>query len=188
MPITALLDACVIHSAPLRDLLMYLAVKDLYRPRWTDAIHEEWIRSVLERRPDLRRAQLERTRDLMNRNARDSLVIGYEGLIDGLSLPDPDDRHVMAAAIHAGAQVIVTLNLSDFPSDALAAHGIEGRHPDDFCCELLNTSLGPFLDAVRLQRLSLKNPPRDVPEFLGNLQVIGLPKTATRLRLFADSI
>ena len=106
-------------------------------------------------RPNLPRAQLERTRDLMNRNARDSLVIGYEGLIDGLSLPDRDDRHVLAAAIHAGAEVIVTFSLSDFPSDALAAYGIKGRHPDDFCCELLNTSLGPFLEAVRLQRLSL---------------------------------
>jgi hypothetical protein len=127
-------------------------------------MHEECIRSVLERRPDLRRAQLEKTRDLKNRNARDSPVIGYEGLIDGLSLPDPDDRHGPAAAIHAGAQVIVTFNLSDFPSDARAAHGIEGRHPDDFCCELLNTSPGPFLDAVRLQRLSLKSTGRTAIE------------------------
>jgi PIN domain len=168
-PVTALLDACVIYPAPLRDLLMYLAVKDVYRPRWTDAIHEEWIRSVLERRPDLRRTQLERTRDLMNRNARDSLVTGYEGLIEGLTLPDPDDRHVLAAAIHAGAEVIVTFNLADFPADALAVHGLEGRHPDVFCCGLLDTSLDASLEAVRLQRLSLKNPPRDVPEFLGTL-------------------
>jgi predicted nucleic acid-binding protein len=187
-PITALLDACVIYPAPLRDLLMHLAVKDVYRPRWTDAIHDEWIRSVLKRRPDLHRAQLERTRDLMNRNARDALVTGYEGLIEGLSLPDPDDRHVLAAAIHAGAEVIVTFNLADFPADAITVHGIEGRHPDDFCCGLLNTSLSAFLEAVRLQRISLKNPPRDVPEFLGTLQAIGLPGTAQRLRLFADSI
>jgi hypothetical protein len=187
-PITALLDACVIYSAPLRDLLMYLAVKDVYRPRWTEQIHEEWIRSVLEKRPDLRRTQLERTRDLMNRNARDSLVIGYEGLIESLSLPDPDDRHVLAAAIHAGAQVIVTFNLADFPADALAAYGIASRHPDDFCCELLNTSLNPVLEAIRLQRLSLKNPPRDVPDFLGTLQATGIPKMVARLRLFADSI
>lgn len=157
-PITALLDACVIYSAPLRDLLMYLAVKDVYRPRWTDAIHDEWIRSVLERRPDLHRAQLERTRDLMNRDARDSLVTGYEGLIEGLSLPDPDDRHVLAAAIHAGAEVILTFNLADFPADAIAVHGIEVRHPDDFCCELLNTSLGAFLEAVQLQRPELEEP------------------------------
>ena len=89
-PITAVLDACVLYPAPLRDLLMHLAVKDVYRPSWTDAIHEEWIRNLLESRPDLRRAQLERTRDLMNRNARDAMVTGYEGLIEALSLPDPE--------------------------------------------------------------------------------------------------
>jgi predicted nucleic acid-binding protein len=187
-PITAVLDACVLYPAPLRDLLMYLAVKDVYRPRWTDAIHEEWIRNLLENRPDLRRAQLERTRDLMNRHARDSMVTGYEGLIEALSLPDPEDRHVLAAAIHAGAEVIVTFNLSDFPASALAVHGIEGRHPDAFCCGLLDTALDAFLEAFRLQRLSLKNPPRDVPEFLGTLGTIGLPKTAERLGPFADRL
>ena len=78
-PITALLDACVIDPAPLRDLLMYLAVRDVYRPRWTDAIHEEWIRGVLENRPDLRRAQLDRTRDLMDRNGATRWSPGTRG-------------------------------------------------------------------------------------------------------------
>ena len=168
-PITAVLDACVLYPAPLRDLLMYLAVKDVYRPRWTDAVHEEWIRNLLENRADRRRAQLERTRDLMNRHARDSAVTGYEGLIEGLVLPDPDDWHVLAAAIHGGAEVIVTFNLADFPASALAEHGIEGRHPDVFCCGLLDCAFDAFLEAARLQRLSLKNPPRDVPEFLGRV-------------------
>ena len=95
---------------------------------------------------------------------------------------------MLAAAIHAGAEVIVTFNLSDFPADVLAVHGIEGRHPDVFCCGLLDTSLDDSLGAVRLQRLSLKNPPRDVPEFLGTLETIGLPKTAERLRHHADRI
>jgi hypothetical protein len=187
-PITALLDACVIYPAPLRDLLMYLAVKDVYRPRWTDAIHEEWIRGLLERRPDLGRAQLERTRDLMNRHARDALVTGYEGRIEGLSLPDPEDRHVLAAAIHSGAAVIVTFNLADFPASTLALYGIESRHPDDFCCGLIDAALDASLEAIRLQRLSLKNPPRDVPVFLDTLQAIGLPKTVERLRLYSDRI
>jgi predicted nucleic acid-binding protein len=187
-PITAVLDACVLYSAPLRDLLMYLAVRDLYRPRWTDAIHEEWIRNLLESRPDLRRTQLERTRDLMNRHARDSMVTGYEGLIEALRLPDPNDRHVLAAAIQSGAEVIVTFNLSDFPASTLAIHGIEGRHPDAFCCGLLDTGHDAFLEAARLQRLSLKNPPRDVPEFLGTLRTVGLPRTAERLSRLADRL
>lgn len=96
---TALSDACVLYPAPLRDLLMHLALTDLFRAKWTDQIHDEWIRSVLEQRPDLRREQLERTRQLMNAHVRDCLVTGYEDLIPALSLPDPDDRHVLAAAI-----------------------------------------------------------------------------------------
>ena len=103
-------------------------------------------------------------------------------------LPDPDDRHVLAAAIHAGAEVIVTFNLADFPASVLAGHGIEGRHPDAFCCGLLDTAHDAVLEAVRLQRLSLKNPPRDVPEFLGTLRTIGLPETAERLSPFADRL
>lgn len=95
----AVYDACVLYPAPLRDLLLRLALTDLFRARWTDRIHEEWIRSVLENRPDLKPEQLERTRQLMNQAVPDCLVTGYEGLIDQLELPDPDDRHILAAAI-----------------------------------------------------------------------------------------
>lgn len=97
----ALLDACVLYPAPLRDLLMHLAVADLFHAAWTEEIHDEWIRSVLADRPNLSRRQLERTRDLMNVHVRDCLVTGYEHRIKALSLPDPDDRHVLAAAIDA---------------------------------------------------------------------------------------
>jgi hypothetical protein len=62
----ALYDACVLYPAPLRDLLMHMALTDLYRAKWTNAIHEEWIRNVLANRPDLTRQQLERTCELMN--------------------------------------------------------------------------------------------------------------------------
>jgi len=93
---TAFLDASVLYPAPLRDLLLELAVADLYRAKWSDAVHEEWIRSVLRDRPDLTRAQLERTCDLMNLHARDALVSDFEDLIDVLKLPDPDDCHVLA--------------------------------------------------------------------------------------------
>ena len=94
---------------------MHLALTDLYRARWTHTIHEEWIRAVLENRADLARAQLERTRDLMNAHARNALVENYEDLIPALTLPDPNDRHVLAAAIRGRADVIVTYNTRDFP-------------------------------------------------------------------------
>ena len=116
--ITALYDACVLYPAPLRDLLMRVALEDLFRARWTDAIHEEWIRSAVAN-GEISRENAERVRGLMNRHVEDCLVTGYEDLIDGLTLPDPDDRHVLAAAIKAGADVIVTFNLRDFPAAEL---------------------------------------------------------------------
>jgi hypothetical protein len=108
---TAFLDACVLYPAPIRDLLMEVAVADLYRAKWSDAVHEEWIGAVLRNRSDLGRAQLERTREQMNAHVRDALVTGFEPLIEILALPDPDDRHVVAAAIKGRADLIVTTNL-----------------------------------------------------------------------------
>ena len=124
-PLTALYDANVLYPAPLRDLLMHLALTDLFRAKWSEQIHEEWIRNVLKSRADLTKAQLERTRQLMNENVRDCLVAGYEALIPALSLPDPDDRHVLAAAIQGQANVIVTYNLKDFLPGVLSEHGVE---------------------------------------------------------------
>ena len=69
-----MLDACVLYPAPLRDFLMHLALLDLFRARWTEEIHTEWIRNVLRQRPDLKQEQLQRTRELMNLHVRDALV------------------------------------------------------------------------------------------------------------------
>ncbi len=78
----------------------------------------------------------------MNDAVRDCLVTGYEDLIASLSLPDPDDRHVLAAAIRADADVIVTYNLKDFPAETLAPFDIEAQHPDDFLVSLLDQAPG----------------------------------------------
>ena len=125
-------DRCVLYPAPLRDLLMQLALSDLYRARWTDKIHEEWMRNVLKNRPDLSKEQLERTKSLMNRSVRDCLIEGYEFIIPSLDLPDPDDRHILAAAIKGQADIIVTMNLKDFPDRILNEYEIEAQHPDIF--------------------------------------------------------
>jgi predicted nucleic acid-binding protein len=185
---TAIFDACVLYPAPLRDLLMHLALTDLFRAKWTEAIHEEWIRSVLEKRPDLTREQLERTRQLMNAHVRDCLVADYEDLIPVLTLPDPDDRHVLAAAIRSNADVIVTFNLSDFPPEALNKWGIEVQHPDDFINHLLDLAPHLVCAAAKHQRESLKNPPKSVDEFLAALERQGLAQTVAQLRRFADVI
>jgi hypothetical protein len=131
---TALLDANVLYPAPVRDLLLQLAVTDVYKARWTADIHREWIENLLENEPHCDRAKLERTRDLMDSNTRDALVTGYESLIPTLQLPDPNDRHVLAAAIVGRCDVIVTANLKDFPYAVLVPFGIEAQHPDEFLC------------------------------------------------------
>jgi hypothetical protein len=179
---TALYDACVLYPAPLRDFLMHLALTDLFRARWTDDIHDEWIRNVLANRPDLTRKQLDRTRELMNAHVRDCLVTSYEGLIVGLQLPDPGDRHVLAAAIRTGATVIVTFNLAHFPAKYLDQFGIEAQHPDEFIMHLLDLSAGLVCSAAKRQRASLKNPPKTVDEFLDALARQQLPETVARLR------
>ena len=184
----ALYDACVLYPAPLRDLLMHLAISDLFSAKWTGAIHEEWIASVLEKRPDLKREQLQRTRDLMDAHVRDCLVTGYEHIIPALTLPDPNDRHVLAAAIRAGADIIVTYNLHDFPTDALAPHGIEPQHPDDFIAQLLDVAPDVVCAAAKRQRQNLKNPPKTVVEFLQTLERQALPKTVVALRMCAELI
>ena len=103
----ALLDANILYPAPLRDLLLQLAVTDLYKAKWTADIHREWIESLLRNEPHRERAALERTRDLMDRGTRDALITSYEPLISALTLPDPNDRHVLAAAIVGRCDVIV---------------------------------------------------------------------------------
>jgi hypothetical protein len=185
---TALFDACVLYPAPLRDLLMHLAMTDLFRARWTDRIHDEWIRSVLASRPDLERRQLERTRKLMNAHVLDCLVTGYDHLIGNLQLPDPDDRHVVAAAIRAGARVIVTFNLSDFPKATLDPHGMEAQHPDLFMANLLRADAPAVCAAARRHRRSLKNPPKTVDEFLEILKRQHLRHTASLLQGFATEL
>jgi len=157
---------------------MRLAAEGAYAPRWTERIHEEWMRNVLLNRPDLLSQQLQRTRDLMDQRAEGSLVVGYEHRIAGLSLPDPEDRHVLAAAIEAGASVIVTFNRKDFPPSALEPCGIAADHPDDFARNLLEAEPAAFVAAVRTQVAALRNPPKTMAEHLETLRRVGLPQTA----------
>jgi hypothetical protein len=187
MPVfTALFDACVLYPAPLRDLLMHLAGTGLFHARWSEDIHEEWIGNLVAAGRD--RARLDRTRALMDSAMPDALVTGYQSLIPGLVLPDPGDRHVLAAAIVGDADVIVTSNLKDFPADALAPYGIEAQHPDDFVMCQFDLSASAVCEAVKLQRASLKNPPYSVDEFLATLARQQLPRTVERLREFAALI
>lgn len=176
----------MLYPAPLRDLLISLAAAGIFRPKWTDAIHEEWTRNLLASRADLGLDRLERTRGLMERAAPDARITGYEPLIAGLDLPDPDDRHVLAAAIVGRVDVIVTFNLKDFPPESLAPYGIEAQNPDDFLACQIDIDEPAALRAVKQQRLRLKNPPVTIESLLATLDGQRLYRTVERLWPFAE--
>jgi predicted nucleic acid-binding protein len=181
-PTVVIYDANVLYPATLRDLLMQLALSDLFQARWTNLIHDEWTRNVLKNQPDLNPTKLEHVRTLMNNAVADSLVTGFETLIPTLNLPDPNDRHVLAAAITAKANRIVTFNRKDFPTPFLEPHGIQAQHPDEFICELIDHQLEAVLTAMRTVRSRLRNPPRNATEYLERLAKQDLKSTVARLR------
>lgn len=187
MGFVVVFDACVLYPAPLRDFLMRLALTGLFRARWSEQIHEEWTRNLIEKRPELA-AKLPRTVELMNQAIPDSLVTGHEDLIESLELPDPDDRHVLAAAIMAGAQLIVTFNLKDFPAEVLGKYGIEAVHPDTFAVQQFDLNEARIVAAAKSHRLSLSNPSKDADEYLDTLASNELVITADRLREFRDAL
>ena len=160
---------------------MRLAAARVYAPRWTEEIHAEWIRNVLADNPDVTPAQLDRTRRLMNQVAPSCLITGYEARIPALSLPDANDCHVLAAAIEAQAPVIVTFNLSDFPTAALRTYGVRAVHPDRFLSGLFDDDPALFLRAVQTHRASLHNPPKDAAGYVQTLRIDGLKELALRL-------
>jgi hypothetical protein len=181
---TVLYDANVLYPSTLRSLLMYLALSGLYRARWTDRIHEEWIRSLLRARPDIKPEALARTRVLMDKHADDALITNYEELIAGLRLPDPDDRHVLAAAIRGHVDVIVTYNEKDFPSEVLKPYALATQHPDVFIAHLFDLDPYSVINAVHNQLKDLKNPPVTMESYLKRLELLKLPVTAAHLRGF----
>ena len=179
--LSVLLDANILYPAPMRDIFLQLAVDDAFRARWTADIHREWIDALLRNEPRRDRAALERTRDLMDRATRDALITGYQPLIPALDLPDPDDHHVLAAAIVGRCDTIVTRNLRDFPDAAVAHYGIDVRHPDEFLSDCLHLAPRVFCESVRKVRARLVAPPLTVGEYLAVLDRQGLAATAAKL-------
>ena len=183
-PFTAIYDANVLYPAPLRDFLMNLALTGIYRARWSAGIHDEWKRNLLLNRPDLTPEPVVRSSSLMDAAVPDALVTDYDSLVEGLDLPDEDDRHVLAAAIKCNASVIVTFNLKDFPKAVLGVFDIEPLHPDDFIADLWDLDKAAVLEAAQRQRISLKNPPHSVQQYLDRLLQQKLPETVKLLSEF----
>lgn len=179
---TVLYDSCVLYSNYLRDILIQLALADLFRAKWTDLIHDEWIRNLVINRPDIPMERLLQVKDLMNSQVRDSLVTNFEQLIPTLTLPDPNDRHVLAAAIVGRASQIITFNLKDFPRDILNRYNLEALHPDDFIANLIDLRPLTVINEVEVVRNRLRYPPKTFDEYLQILLKQGLPLSVGMLK------
>lgn len=146
---TAFIDATVFYGARLRSLVLFVAQSKIFRARWSNEVHDEWGRNLVQNRPDLKESDLDRTRQLMNRAVPDCLVEGYQPLIGGPQLPNENDRHILAAAIQTRANVIVTFNQGDFPQQAISRFRLHTKRPDDFLVDAYNLSPEDFVEAVQ---------------------------------------
>ena len=182
MAFVAVYDACVLYGNTQRDMLIRVARSGLVQAKWTIAILDEVERNLAANRPDIPSEKLAKLRALMNLAIPDVLVENYEPLIGELKLPDPDDRHVLAAAIRAGAQVIVTSNLRDFPHDSLAPWDVEARSPDDFLLDQIDLDDRVIWACVQQIADSRKNPPETIEDVLDELERAGLVESVAALR------
>jgi PIN domain len=187
VPPIALLDASALYPAALRNLLMRLAGAYLFQAKWTAKIQDEWTAALARDRPELLK-QIARTRALMEAHIAAAEITGYEPLIDTLTLPDPDDRHVLAAAIHGGTSVIVTVNLRDFPAEALVPHRLIAQHPDAFVLTLLAADPDAVLAVMREHRLSLVNPPKNATDYIATLELHHMTATVAALRAVIERL
>jgi predicted nucleic acid-binding protein len=178
---TVVLDACVLYPAPVRDVLMYLAIRGAFHARWTAQIHDEWTRNLLAKRTDIDPSKLVLTVELMNGAIENAVIENYEFLIETLELPDPDDRHVLAAAIIGHADAIVTYNLKDFPAEVVRMHDIEVIHPDDFLVFQYDLNNIGFVKVIKEIRAALKNPPVAATQLIETYKGNSLHRTADLL-------
>jgi predicted nucleic acid-binding protein len=175
----ALLDACVLYPAPVRDLLLSVADEGLFNPVWSQTIQDEWINNLLQNRQDLKRENLIETTRAMNNAFPQANILNYKPMIHKLTLPDENDRHVLAAAISGKAQFIITFNIKDFPFKTLAPHNIKSQHPDVFLSGLFDTNPELVCEAFIKMVKRLKNPPINPDKVLSmfrSLTLIGITK------------
>lgn len=179
------LDSNVLFPFRKRDILLRFSHAGLFRARWTEQILEEWTNRLLELKPQLE-ASVRSQEEVMREHFPDALVTGHVSLISTLDLPDPDDRHVLAAAIQCGAQHIVTENIVDFPPKTLDKFQIEAINADEFLSRTFDLYPVEALEVLRNLRAHYKNPAFTPPEFILDLTAKGLPKLAERLKQHID--
>jgi predicted nucleic acid-binding protein len=163
----AVADTCALFPQTLRDTLLRAAEADLYRVRWSEEILEE-LRRNLEERRGLTREQAQHLLTQMRRAFPEATVTGYEQLVGSMT-NHPDDRHVLATAVLAGAQVIITDNLKDFPEAALSPYNIESQAPDEFLEYLYDMFPDVMARIVIEQNADRRRPPETLNDTLERL-------------------
>ncbi len=181
------LDANVLYPFRVRDALLRFTEAGLFRTRWSPKILDEWKGSLLKRRPDLEES-INQQLEAMAQAFPEACVTAGAYLIPSLTLPDPDDCHVLATAIVAGAEHIVTENLKDFPDDVLSPYGLSAISPDDFLTSTFELYPADALSTMRAMRLDYENPPFTPSEFIFDLQAKGLPKLASLLKANIETL
>lgn len=174
-----LLDTNVIYPIEIRDLLFWFAYYDMYTPKWSDHIFDEW-KDVM-RRKGISEKEANRRVENANKAFPDALVLNYSGLIDGLTLPDPKDKHVLAAAIKTDANIIVTNNIKDFPDEYLASFGLTVKSADDFLTDVIDLNPEKAVMAFKEMVLNRRKPSLDEYEVLNILRNRGLKQAADYL-------
>lgn len=170
------LDTNVIYPIEIRDLLFWFAYYDLFTPKWSEHIFDEWKAVMLRKGASIEEATKRAKR--ANLAFPDALVNNYSGLISSLELPDPKDRHVLAAAIKTNANVIVTNNIKDFPKEYLASFGLTAKTADDFLTDIVDLNPDMAVKAFRELVLNRRNPDLDEFQVLDILRIRGLKDTA----------
>lgn len=181
-PAVAVFDACVLYPFHLRNILVQVAVDRLVEARWTDAIHDEWVRHLAAATPAIPRERWQNIRRLMDEAVPTATVSGYQDHIRALDLPDPDDRHVVAAGIAAGASLILTWNLRDFPASELKKYGLRGQTPDDFLAELYDQVPDLTVGSLSNARRNLSKTRVSAMDFIEILNKQNLVQLAKRMR------
>lgn len=175
---TALLDACVLVPIALADTLLRVAERELYRPLWSERILDEAADAVLEIHPDLEPGVVTKRFAAMNNTFKEASVEGWEIFEETIALPDPDDRHVVAAAMRGRADTIVTANLRDFPDETFTPLEIAVVDPDAFLLDQLDLAPRVVLDVLREQAAHTRSPALTPTDLLARLARAGVPAFA----------
>lgn len=179
------LDANVLYPFRMRDALLRFAEAGLFRARWSQMILDEWINSLIKNKPEFEE-NISSQITAIHRSFPEGLIDGFEDLIDSIKLPDPNDRHVVAAGIVADAEHIVTENLKDFPDDAISKYGIEAVSADDFLASTFELYPEAATSALNKMRNAYRNPTMSPAFFLTDLQANGMPKLVSLAKQYID--